>query len=106
MLLTSLGAGRQTHPIRYQDVHHWGEIEWIPQLLEILFNGMPEVIHYELCHVLGTDRYVRLQAELRFKHEALDDVSPHHLDSLQEQGRALVEAEDARIDALCAALTE
>jgi patatin-like phospholipase/acyl hydrolase len=102
-LVASLGTGQQTRPIPTARARRWGELAWARPLIDVVFDGMSDVVDYQLSQLLPADRYYRLQVELAARDE-LDDASPSNLRALQDDARRLLAAEHARIDALCAAL--
>ncbi|MFL5819383.1 MAG: patatin-like phospholipase family protein [Solirubrobacteraceae bacterium] len=103
-LLASLGTGQQTRPIDSRSARRWGELAWARPLIDVVFDGMSDVVDYQLRQLLPAGRYFRLQVELRARDE-LDDASPSNLRALQSDARRLLDAEAEHIDALCAALT-
>lgn len=102
--LLSLGTGRQTREIPYTQAVHWGLVEWARPILDVVFDGVADTVDYQLQHVLG-EGYTRLQCPLVGASDALDDASAANIAGLERCARALVAAQTARIDAVCAALT-
>lgn len=103
-IVASVGTGQQTRPIASARVRGWGELQWVRPLIDVVFDGMSDVVDYELRQLLPGERYFRLQVELRHARDELDDASPANLHALQQEGRRLVAEQAERIDALCAAL--
>jgi uncharacterized protein len=102
-LVASLGTGQQTRPILTARARRWGELAWARPLIDVVFDGMSDVVDYQLSQLLPADRYFRLQVQLAARDE-LDDASPSNLRALQGDARRLLDVEHERIDALCAAL--
>lgn len=102
-LLVSLGTGRTTMPMPIADAKHWGLAHWARPLLTIVFDGVSDIVDYQLDQLLG-NRHVRLQASLDGASEAFDDATEENMDALKRQARKLIEDKDAEIDALCEAL--
>ena len=102
-LVASLGTGQQTRPIPTARARRWGELAWARPLIDVVFDGMSDVVDYQLSQLLPAERYFRLQVELAARDE-LDDASPSNLRALQDDARRLLDAEHERIDALCADL--
>ena len=102
-LVASLGTGQQTRPIPTARTRRWGELAWARPLIDVVFDGMSDVVDYQLSQLLPAERYFRLQVELAARDE-LDDASPSNLRALQDDARRLLDAEHERVDALCAAL--
>jgi len=103
-LVASLGTGQQTRAIETEGARRWGELGWARPLIDVVFDGMSDVVDYQLSQLLPSERYFRLQVELAARDE-LDDASPSNLRALQADARRLLDVEHERIDALCAALT-
>jgi patatin-like phospholipase/acyl hydrolase len=104
-LVASLGTGQQTRPIDSKRARGWGELAWARPLIDVVFDGMSDVVDYQLRQLLAVDRYFRLQVELRTARDELDDATPSNLRRLQDDAASLVSREDERIDELCAALS-
>ena len=102
-LVASLGTGQQTRPIPTARARRWGELAWARPLIDAVFDGMSDVVDYQLSQLLPAERYFRLQVELAARDE-LDDASPSNLRALQDDARRLLDAEHERIDSLCADL--
>ena len=102
-LVASLGTGQQTRPIPTARARRWGELAWARPLIDVVFDGMSDVVDYQLSQLLPAERYFRLQVELAARDE-LDDASPSNLRALQDDARRLLDTEHERFDALCAAL--
>src|SRR5436190_4572834 len=102
-LVASLGTGQQTRPIPTAKARRWGELAWARPLIDVVFDGMSDVVDYQLSQLLPTERYFRLQVELAARDE-LDDASPSNLPALQDDAHRLLDVEHERNDAPCAAL--
>lgn len=103
--LLSLGAGRQTHEMPYAQAVHWGLVEWARPIIDVVFDGVADTVDYQLRHLLG-DAYNRLECRLVGASDALDDASATNIAALVSVAERLIAAEDARIDAICDALTD
>jgi patatin-like phospholipase/acyl hydrolase len=96
-LLLSLGTGAQTAPIRYADAKDWGQLEWAPRIVDVVFDGVAETVDFEAQQLLG-DLYVRLQTKLTGAAEAMDDASAKNLAALRRVGEKLVADRAADLD--------
>jgi patatin-like phospholipase/acyl hydrolase len=99
-VLASLGTGAQTRRYEFDDVKDWGIVEWIRPLIDIVFDGVADTVDFEAATLAG-ERYVRLQAELRYASDALDDASPSNLRRLEGDAERLIAERSAEIEALC-----
>ena len=79
VVLLSLGTGQRTRSRRFADVDDWGLVEWARPILDVVFDGVSDAVDYQLRHVLGEERYWRLQVELTRASDDLDDASPENL---------------------------
>lgn len=69
-----------------------------------MFDGMSDVVDYQLDHVLGGRRYYRFQTRLDRARDELDDASARNLALLHEEAAELITEAGSRLDELCAAL--
>ena len=99
-LLVSLGTGRQTKPIHFQDAKGWGLIEWVRPVIDVVFDGVGDTVEYQLDHILGPDVHRRLQLELTDASDALDDASPRNISRLEAHARKLIADRSDELDAV------
>lgn len=104
VLVVSLGTGEHTRRIPYEKARGWGALEWLRPLIDIAFDGMSDVVDYQLRHLLADDRYYRLTVELDRASDDLDDAGEHNLELLGAEADRLLREQRERIDALVAAL--
>ena len=104
VLVVSLGTGRQTRRIRYQDARGWGQLEWVRPLIDIVFDGMSEVVEYQLDQLLDDGSYYRLQVDLHRARDELDDAGEANIQALRAEASRLLDEQAERLDALVAAL--
>jgi hypothetical protein len=104
VVLLSLGTGQRTRKRRFADIDDWGLVEWARPILDVVFDGSSDAVDYQLRHVLGDDRYWRLQVELTGASDDLDDASPENLQGLRRHAEELIAARSDDLDAVLAAL--
>jgi uncharacterized protein len=104
VVMLSLGTGQRTRSRRFADVDDWGLVEWARPILDVVFDGISDAVDYQLRHVLGGDRYWRLQVELTRASDDLDDASPENLAELRRHAEELIAASSGDLDAVIAAL--
>jgi uncharacterized protein len=104
VVLLSLGTGQRTRSRRFADVDDWGLVEWARPILDVVFDGISDAVDYQLRHVLGGDRYWRLQVELTRASDDLDDASPENLRELRHHAEELIAARSDDLDAVIEAL--
>lgn len=105
IVLLSLGTGQRTRKRSFADVKDWGLVEWARPILDVVFDGVSDAVHYQLLHALEAGRYWRLQVELTRASDDLDDASEKNLRDLRGHAEELIAASSADIDAAIAALT-
>jgi patatin-like phospholipase/acyl hydrolase len=105
IVLLSLGTGQRTRKRSFADVKDWGLVEWARPILDVVFDGVSDAVHYQLEHALEAGRYWRLQVELTRASDDLDDASEKNLRDLRGHAEELIAASSADIDAAIAALT-
>lgn len=106
VVIVSLGTGRLTQAISYEQAKDWGILQWIRPLLGVVMDGASAAIDYQLDQVLGRDqRHFRFQTTLTDASDQLDDADAANLADLQTLAQATIESDAARIDRVCALLT-
>jgi patatin-like phospholipase/acyl hydrolase len=105
VLLVSLGTGQRTRKRTFDQVKDWGLIEWAKPILDVVFDGMSDVVDYQLEHALEDGRYWRLQTELDLASDDLDDASELNLELLSRHAEVLIETRSEDLDEIIAALT-
>jgi uncharacterized protein len=104
VVLLSLGTGQRTRSRRFADVDDWGLVEWARPILDVVFDGSSDAVDYQLSHVLGDERYWRLQVELTRASDDLDDATPENIAELRRHAEELIAARSEDLDAVVAAL--
>jgi uncharacterized protein len=104
VLLLSLGTGERTRKRTFADVDDWGLVEWARPILDVVFDGQSDAVHYQLTHALEDGRYWRMQVELDLASDDLDDSSSGNLKLLRKHAEDLIDRESARLDEIVAAL--
>ena len=104
VLLLSLGTGQRTRKRSFDEIKDWGVAKWARPILDVVFDGVSDAVHYQLDHVLGGDRYWRLQTELTLASDDLDDASEDNLAKLRGHADELIREQSAVLDAALARL--
>jgi len=106
VLIVSLGTGRLTESISYEQAKHWGLVQWVHPLLGVMMDGSSAAIDYQLDELLGPDRgHFRFQAVLDGVSDSLDDAGAANTAGLRELAEQLIAENAGRLDAVCARLT-
>jgi uncharacterized protein len=102
VLIVSLGTGRLTESISFEQAKHWGLIQWAHPLLGAIMDGSSAAIDYQLDELLGADQgHFRFQTLLDGVSDSLDDASPANIAGLRKRGEELVLTNAARLDEVC-----
>jgi uncharacterized protein len=104
VVLLSLGTGERTHRRPFDEIKNWGLAHWARPILDVVFDGASDTVHYQLDRVLGPERYWRLQVELTLATDHLDDASEDNLAKLRGHAEQLIDERSADIDTVVAKL--
>jgi uncharacterized protein len=99
-VLAALGTGAQTKAFEFDEAEDWGQLEWARPVLDMVFDGVADTVDFEAA-TLTRGRYRRLQAELRYASDALDDASEGNLRRLEGDAERLIAERSQDIEALC-----
>jgi patatin-like phospholipase/acyl hydrolase len=99
-VLAALGTGSHTTAYEFDEVRGWGQLEWVRPLIDMVFDGVADTVDFEAA-TLSRGRYRRLQAELRYASDALDDAGEANLRRLEGDAERLIAERSQDIEALC-----
>ena len=83
LVVLSIGTGEATRPISERDATRWGALEWAIPIIDVLFDGSADAVHYIADQLLPEGRYVRLQAPLLRAYDDFDNVDATNLAALR-----------------------
>ena len=104
VVLLSLGTGERTRKRTFDEIKDWGLARWARPILDVVFDGVSDAVHYQLDHVLGGERYWRLQVELTLASDDLDDATEDNLARLRGHAEDLLRDRSTDLDAALARL--
>jgi patatin-like phospholipase/acyl hydrolase len=81
--LLSLGTGRVTRRLPYEDARGWGLGGWAKPLLSAIYDGVSQSVEYQLKQLLSLNCYYRLQTKLDEGNDDMDDASPKNIKDLK-----------------------
>tara|TARA_B100000035_G_scaffold170714_1_gene145603 strand:- start:65 stop:1042 length:978 start_codon:yes stop_codon:yes gene_type:complete len=93
IVMLSLGTGELTRAIPYDEARTWGSALWIMSLLDCMLDGASKAADHQMRLFLG-DHYLRLQTQLRYASDDMDDASRGNIRNLKQTGRELIEREE------------
>jgi uncharacterized protein len=102
VLIVSLGTGRLTDSISYNQAKYWGLVQWARPLLGVIMDGSSAAIDYQLDELLGADGgHFRFQAVLEGVSDSLDDASAENIEGLSELAQRTISENADRLAAVC-----
>ena len=99
-VIAALGTGSHTRAIEFEEARGWGQVGWARPLIDVVFDGVADTVDYEAA-TLSRGRYRRLQPELRYASDALDDAGEANLRRLEGDAERLIAERSQDIEALC-----
>lgn len=105
-LLLSLGTGELTRPIYITEAKDWGVAQWARPILNVVFDGVNDTVHYQLKHLLPRgkdlhDRYYRFQVVLEDASDDLDRADERNLRMLSLYAESLLRDKEDILTDLC-----
>jgi uncharacterized protein len=104
VVLLSLGTGERTRRRSFEEIKDWGLARWARPILDVVFDGISDAVDHQLSHVLGGERYWRLQTELTLASDDLDDATEDNLAKLRGHAEDLIRERSEALDAVLARL--
>jgi uncharacterized protein len=107
-VICSIGTGDKVARAHTEhEVAGWGKLEWAPHILDVVFDGVADVVDYQLKQLCGQPEgdgpdYYRFQAVIGPGGSArMDDASPEQVRALQALGEQLVVDRREQLMTLC-----
>jgi patatin-like phospholipase/acyl hydrolase len=108
VVVLSLGTGAQTRRIPYEEAKDWGLLGWARPILNVVFDGVSDTVHYQVRQVCktteGVERYLRLDPRLDIGNDDLDDASETNIHALKLQAERLIDERGDDLDRFCSLL--
>ena len=101
IFVLSLGTGKRTRKIKYQDAKDWGKAEWLSPVLSCIFDGVSDAAHYQMDKFLGADNYIHLQPCLYDADDDMDNASKGNIKNLKDCAKNLIKNKSSEIDKIC-----
>lgn len=83
IVVLSVGTGQTTRPISEHEATTWGALEWAIPIIDVLFDGSADSVHYIAQQLLGDAHYFRMQTPLVRGYDDFDNVDRTNLDALR-----------------------
>lgn len=94
IFVVSLGTGKLTRKIPYEEAQDWGKVEWLLPALSCIFDGVADAANYHMERFLGTENYIRLQAPLNDADDDMDNASGGNIRNLRRVANDLIGSND------------
>ena len=102
MAILSLGTGSIDTPYYYDDVKHWGMVEWMRPALDMMLSSVTETVDYQMRQLYTGEgmeqQYLRIQPEIPPSLADIDNTTPNNLNTLQTVGQNVAEQYDRQLD--------
>lgn len=96
IFVVSLGTGKLTREIQYEEAKDWGKVEWLLPALSCIFDGVSDAADYHMERFLGAENYIRLQAPLNDADDDMDNTSSGNITNLRRVANNLIGSDDFR----------
>ncbi len=95
----SLGTGIYTKRFEHKKAKDWGKVEWFIPLLDCIFDGMQDAVHYQMDRFLGDEdycrsNYFRFTENLSEDNQRMDNVDDCNIESLKAVAKGIIKSED------------
>ena len=94
--MLSLGTGELTRSIPYDEARTWGSALWVMSLLDCMFDGASKAADHQMRLFLG-DHYLRLQTQLHYAIDDMDDASIGNIRNLKQTAREMIKREEGAL---------
>jgi hypothetical protein len=106
VMLVSVGAGSSTRSVPFPEALDWDVARWAIPTLSMALDGSVTTVDRHLELLMTPDHYYRVSGPLDRASDDPDDASVRNLDALRAQARAMVHANQRRMDELALRLVE
>lgn len=108
-LLVSLGTGEHHKSYPYEQIKHWGLLEWARPIFDTTMNAASATVDYQLRALMrqtGGNRYFRLQVQLDDDATKMDDASNRNMQRLKGIADAAIESNALALSQICRLLRD
>jgi hypothetical protein len=102
VIMVSLGTGKLTRRLPYDEVKDWGAARWAQPAFALMCDGICDVVDYQLQQLLpvtpdGARQYYRFQARLDVGNDDMDDASNTNIRVLKLLAEDMLQANRATL---------
>ena len=103
MVILSLGTGDVKRNYPYHKAKHWGQIEWLIPLFDIIMTSVSETVDYQMMQIFNAieknSQYLRISPILKNKDIfPIDNTTEANLQGIIKLGREQTEKYQNRLD--------
>lgn len=82
-VVASFGTGESTRSISIHESKEWGAVEWALPIVDVLFDGSADSVHYISSQLINPERYFRFQTKLEDAYDDLDNADHTNINALK-----------------------
>jgi len=105
-LLISLGTGELSLRMPYEEARTWGLAKWAQPILDVVFDGVSDAVHFQLQQLVPENKYYRIQSKLMGVDERMDNAKLDNIVALKVLADNVIQENDQLISKLCELLLE
>ena len=97
IFVVSIGTGKLTREIQYEEAKGWGKVEWLLPALSCIFDGISDAADYHMKRFLGeenAENYIRLQSALGDADDDMDNASRGNIRNLRAVADELIDSDE------------
>lgn len=112
MIIVSIGTGTIKRPYPFEDFENASMIKWIKPTLDMMMSGNSETVHHHLQQIYRTlnekdqKNYHRIQPDLNYADQEMDNASKDNLEALHNDGKLAVTKFKNELDEIVKKLRE
>jgi patatin-like phospholipase/acyl hydrolase len=95
----SVGTGKYTRRIEYEQSKDWGTLQWVAPLIDVMFDGSNGINNQIVsCLIKKQNAYLRLQPKLDEGSDDIDDASHENIEKLINLADDYVKSPKIQVD--------
>lgn len=90
MFIVSLGTGRVSKRLPYDQARGWGLSSWAKPMLSSVYDGISQSVDHQAGILLGSEKYLRIQAKLQEENDEMDNSDKKNIRDLKITAENLI----------------
>jgi uncharacterized protein len=90
MFIVSLGTGRVSKRLPYDQARGWGLSSWAKPMLSSVYDAASQSADHQASILLGSEKYLRIQAKLQEENDELDNADKKNIRDLKITAENLI----------------